>query len=153
MSALLGDMSTDRCWQLEHEGASYEMRALTSRDVAAAVHAGSPEEARAALVRAVLGRAPGEENPDEGMSAAVAASLAEHDRGAEILLACTCAHCGAEWEDVLDVARFVTAEIAHHGVRLLTDVAELARAFGWSEHAILDLPDARRRAYLALTAG
>ena len=50
------------------------------------------------------------------------------------------------------MARFVTTELAHHSVRLLTDVAELAYAFGWSEEAILALSEPRRRAYLAMVA-
>lgn len=140
-------------WELEGAGGTLRVRALTSHDLAAALRAGSPDAARRVLVRAALGAPPGAPDPDERTAARVAASLAEHDRGAEVLLAGTCVECGTQWQDVLDVARFVTTELAHLGVRLMADVVELARAFGWPEDAILELPDQRRRAYLALAVG
>ncbi|MCD4525961.1 hypothetical protein [Nocardioides sp. cx-173] len=153
VSELLEEMAGERQWVLEHDGRTLSVRALTSRDLAAALREGSAEAARRELVRAALGVAADAPDPDDGTSARVAASLVEHDRGAEVLLGCSCAACGTRWHDVLDVARFVTAELAHQGVRLMSEVVELARAFGWPEDAVLDLPDARRRAYLALAAG
>lgn len=153
VSALIAEMATEPEWHLDHDGRTVAVRALTSRDAATAVLAASPAEARLALVRAALGTPPHAADPDEGTAAAVAASLAEHDRGAEVLLTCTCAGCGARWEDLLDVASFVTTELRHSGARLLAEVAELARTFGWSEDAVLDLTDGRRHAYLALAAG
>ncbi|WP_299088211.1 hypothetical protein [uncultured Microbacterium sp.] len=153
IAALLPRMVVEPEWRVNVDGRPLAVRALTSRDAAAAVRAASPEDARTSLVRAMLAVAPEDADPDETTADLVAASLAEHDRGAEISLALTCAGCGAEWDDVFDVAVFVTAELAHHGLRLLADVAELAGAFGWSEDAILELSDHRRRAYLTLAAG
>lgn len=150
VAALLQGMAGEAHWELEHDGRTLRVRALTSRDLAAALRAGDAGQARLELVRTALGSAPGAPDPDDGTAARVAASLAEHDRGAEVLLACSCAACGTQWEELLDVAGFVTAELAHHGVRLMREVVELARAFGWAEQAILDLPEQRRRAYLAL---
>jgi hypothetical protein len=150
-AVLLAGMTTDADWTLDYGGRTLTVRSLTSRDAAKAASAASAEQARTALVRLALDD--DDVIPDEAMAGAIAASLAEHDSGAEITLACTCASCGAAWREVLDVARFVSTEVAHHGLRLLTEIAQLARIFGWSEDAILALAEPRRRAYLALAVG
>lgn len=159
MEQMAGSEST---WTVEHEGRSLLVRALTSRDLAAAAVASTTDEARDLLVRAALdgagegaGKGPGDgvAGPvSEELAEVVAASLADHDPGCEVLLACTCAACGKQWTDVLDPARYLAAELAHHGTRLLAEVAELARAFGWTEGDVLALSDHRRRAYLTLAA-
>jgi hypothetical protein len=50
------------------------------------------------------------------------------------------------------VAAFVWEEIEACAARLLDDVHVLARAYGWSERAILALPEMRRAAYLERVA-
>lgn len=62
----------------------------------------------------------------------------------ELRFPCPC--CGAEtgyWFDPLDW-------IARHAGQALVQVDRLARAYGWSEAAILRMPAARRQTYLAL---
>lgn len=139
-------------WEVQHRGRTLSLRALTSRDLAAAVAEPSPQRARDLLVLAALDQdEDGHPEPvSEELAGVVAASIAEHDPGAEILLTGTCSGCGEPWSQVLEPARFVTAELAHEGARLLADVAALARAFGWTESDVLELSDARRRAYLDL---
>jgi hypothetical protein len=149
VAALVAAMSPPAGWTLHHAGQTLTLRPLTSRDVAAAANAATAEAARDLLVRAAIR---GDTDVDEETAAAIAASFAVHDPGAEIALGCTCSSCGAQWNEVLDVARYVTTELAHHGALLLTEVAELAMAFGWSEDAILAMAEPRRRAYLAMVA-
>jgi hypothetical protein len=79
---------------------------------------------------------------------AVEEAMSAADPGAELMIGLLCPACGSAWEDVLDPALFVwvaTEDTARH---LVADVAELASAFGWSEHEILALPATRRRLYL-----
>lgn len=57
-----------------------------------------------------------------------------------------CPTCEAPTLTRIDPLEFAFPE----GARVLRDVAVLARAFHWSEQAILDLPTARRRAYVTL---
>lgn len=150
VAAMRTAMTTTSDWALDYAGRTLKLRPLTSRDAALAATAATTEQARNLLARTAI---QGDEvDVDEDMASAVGASLAQHDTGSEILLACSCSSCGAAWNEVLDVARFVTTELAHHGVRLLTEVADLAWAFGWSEDTILALPEPRRRAYLAMVA-
>jgi hypothetical protein len=151
VAEMVAGMTTEERWTLAYAGRTLTLRPLTSRDAALAATAASTEEARNALARAAVD---GDDDvvSDPAMAGAIAESLAEHDSGSEITLACTCTSCGAAWQEVLDVARFVTTELAHHGVLLLAEVAALARGFGWSEDAILAMAEPRRRAYLALAA-
>ena len=60
----------------------------------------------------------------------------------------TCPGCGSEWEDTLDLTLFVWAEIEARARRVLLDVHDLARAYGWTEDATLRLSERRRRLYL-----
>lgn len=69
---------------------------------------------------------------------------------ADARVAGACAGCGNPWEVAFDAASFFAAELGVQARRSLSEVATLARAFGWSEAAILALPAARRRAYLDL---
>jgi hypothetical protein len=150
VAAIVTTMNTTNEWTLDYRGRTLKLRPLTSRDTAQAATASTAEEARKILACTAIQT--DDVDVDQDMTNAIAASLADHDTGSEVLVACSCSSCGTGWNDVLDVARFVTTELAHNSVRLLTDVAELAGAFGWSEDSILALSEPRRRAYLAMVA-
>jgi hypothetical protein len=146
-------------WEHEHDGARLTLRALDSRDAAAAAIAGrdgGAEAARAALLaRAVVaaerdGRAVAFDDLGPDAAAAVAAAVAGRDARAELLLDLTCPDCGHAWSPVLDVASFVWAELAARAERLLGDVHALARAYGWREADVLGLSEVRRATYVAL---
>ena len=87
----------------------------------------------------------------------VIAGLAEHldplDPAARIVLACDCAECGARCEVSFDPAGFFAAELEAEAARLIREVDTLARAYGWSESAILGLSRLRRQQYLAVGVG
>lgn len=117
-------------------------RALTSADLAQV--AGLPAEQVAAALRARLA---GMEVRDPAvLDAAIEAQAAE----AELKMNMVCAECGAAWSDVLDVPAFVWAEVEAAALRLLGEVGELARAFGWTQAEVLGLSGPRRAAYLAM---
>ena len=62
----------------------------------------------------------------------------------------TCPQCGTRSDVVLDTAALLWDRLRRDTPRLLSDVAVLAGAFGWSDAEILALTDARRQAYLHL---
>ncbi|HXI45916.1 MAG TPA: hypothetical protein VNH13_06405 [Candidatus Acidoferrales bacterium] len=145
-------------WTLEAAGIRLELRALNSRDAAAAASlpatAGAAELLGRAVVAAEGGGAPiAARSLEPGVVAAVAASLAGRDPLAEVTLELACPSCDHRWEELLDVAPFVVEELAAEGRRILAEVDVLARAYGWREHDILAMSDGRRRAYGALAAG
>jgi nucleotide-binding universal stress UspA family protein len=86
---------------------------------------------------------------DPDAAAAADRAIAEAAERSELSTHLTCADCGAEWTETLDVPAFVWAEVEAAAVGLLTDVAELAAAYGWAERDILAMSPARRSAYLA----
>lgn len=77
---------------------------------------------------------------------------AQLDPLANIWLATHCPECAGEQALLFDPARFLAEEMARQSDRLLGEVAQIARAYHWSEADILALPTARRRFYLARIA-
>jgi hypothetical protein len=62
----------------------------------------------------------------------------------------SCSKCATSWQASFDAAAFLAEEIAATARRLMTEVAVLARSYGWSEQDILEIPPERRRVYLEL---
>ncbi len=126
-------------------------RLPTSRDLAAIVARRLDPEAGA---RALLDRC-GEDHAmlDEHAVEAVGERLAEADPLAEILLRFDCPNCGMAFDEPLELAAFLWAELEAHARSLLVEVHRLARAYGWSEAEILALSPARRATYLELVQG
>lgn len=139
-------------------GYSLTFRLPSGADLAAL----DPRADPAALRRELLARCVGEAREGEAVcdprelpeavADAVAARMAELDPQADVQLALACPACGAEWQALFDIASFLWAELEAWAARTLRDVDALARAYGWSEAAILALSPWRRRCYLELVA-
>lgn len=127
---------------------SHRFRLPSSRDLALAAREPTTELAAVSLLRTCWigsGEAPSFSNreiEEAGEQLALADPLAE----ARVRLACP--GCGREWDDTLDLALFVWAEVEARAKRLLLDVHQLARVYGWTEGEILALSERRRRFYL-----
>jgi hypothetical protein len=78
---------------------------------------------------------------------AIAEALAETDPGARTALRVRCP-CGREWVDELDIRSVVWSDLTEWVGRTLTEVHQLAQAYGWSEADILAMSGWRRRWYL-----
>jgi hypothetical protein len=74
-------------------------------------------------------------------------ALAANDPGAQTAIAVRCP-CGAEWADELDIRSITWADLTAWVGRTLTEVHQLAHAYGWSEADILAMSATRRRWYL-----
>jgi hypothetical protein len=135
--------------EIIHAERTLQVRALNSRDLAAAVGASSVGEARALLARRCVLDPDGIDFSNE-LIQLLAARLAEIDRRAEILLDLVCPACEGQWQQALDVEGYVWREIAAEALRLLRQVDTLARAYGWREADILGLSPTRRQAYVEL---
>lgn len=72
------------------------------------------------------------------------------DPAAAIAFDLACPTCGDRWSAPLDVAAALWAEIKRAAESLLLEIDTLARAYSWSEAAILRLSPLRRAAYLQL---
>ncbi len=92
-----------------------------------------------------------EDLPDETIEA-VSRAMLEADPAAEITFRLTCPGCAYEWDLLFDIADFFWTEISVQAQRLLREIDTLARAYGWTEREILNLPAQRRQTYLEMLA-
>lgn len=137
-------------------GAPQALRRPDSQDadeaLQAASAAGTADQAIDAGVQALLLRCLAGALRPEHNTAAVADAFGQALAAAAPLadprVALQCPACGSRWDEALDIARFLQADIAAAATRLLHEVHALARAYHWSERDILALPAARRRFYL-----
>jgi hypothetical protein len=125
-------------------------RLPTSRDLAQV--AKSSGEQQAAIQLLELCRIGGVESSGwtEEIIEKVGQSLATADPMAETRVALTCPACDHAWNDSIDVASFIWAELEARARRLLWEVHSLASAYGWSESETLALSAARRAIYLEM---
>jgi len=125
-------------------GHEITLRPLTSRDLAAA-H-GVEAEALPAFLRARL--VPDSNTLAETEVAALDAEIEAQAAAAEALCRLSCPDCSTNWCEAFDIAAHFWSEVEAAAFRTLGEVAELARAYGWSEPEVLTLSPARRSVYL-----
>ena len=129
---------------------AHAFRLPTSRDLAHVVALNRAESATADLLDRCRTGGPEHAEWTDDLLEAVEESLASADPLAETRLALSCPSCQREWEDALDVGRFLWAEVESRARRVLWEVHTLASAYGWSESESLALSDARRAMYLEI---
>ena len=139
---------------ISYEGS--EFRLPTSRDLACIATENDAAAAASRLLRQCLvasskgsAEMPGGAWCEDDLQA-IGERMAEADPLAEIVLHFDCPACGRAFNESLDLATFLWAEMESRARRLLLDVHELASAYGWSETEILSLSAARRNAYLEM---
>ena len=122
------------------------VRAPTTRDLLAALSTSDPVASlRHACIESPTGAVPDGLETDVNEAAELLAG------GAALTVNVICPQCAHELRADLDVVALLAEQVSEEAHRLLADVAELATAYGWSESAILALPDARRATYLELS--
>jgi hypothetical protein len=150
-----------------NEIAGYTMRAANTLDLLAATAAESEEHARSILVartvnvtRAELDQANQFASPRrtghwlESQPQPIVDLLLDRfeqmNAAAEIRAQFHCADCRSRACVDVDIVHFFLREIAGAARRLMTDIHELASAYGWSERSIAIMSDARRAAYVEM---
>lgn len=131
-------------------GRVVRLRVPTTRDL---LHARDSDDVVTALVERCVTEADTASPTsalDGGELAAVDAELEALAGAAAVSVSALCPSCGAQLSAPVDVADFVWEGVQQQAPVLLADIADLARAFGWTEDAILALPPLRRSHYLAL---
>jgi len=125
-------------------------RLPSSRDLAQAVKSTSDREAAISLLeRCRIGGGELSDWTDEIIEKA-GEGLAEADPMSETRVALACMTCDHEWNDSIDVAGFIWAELEASARRLAWEVHSLAAAYGWTESETLSLSAARRALYLEM---
>ena len=137
--------------------ARLRLRLLTGADQerAARLALTDPDRAAEMLRRACIVAAAGRKgalDPAEigtDIDEPLEAALRSLDPWAETIISVECPNCGGEVRGTLDALSLLSSRLGPPGAIPL-DVDRLARAYHWSEEAILALPTARRQRYLAL---
>ncbi|OGO58788.1 MAG: hypothetical protein A2V85_11575 [Chloroflexi bacterium RBG_16_72_14] len=136
-------------FDVDAAGARYQVRRPTGADqerwLAAAVASRAPS-GRDLLAELVQDRPPGRAFSDDEL-ASIEAALDDHDPLVCFGLDVVCPACGAASRHEPSLLAMAAAVLRTHQRRLLRDVDALARAYGWSEAAILAIPAWRRAAY------
>ena len=133
---------------IEVDGQSF--RLPTSRDLAQATCEPDPlAAANRLLLRCRLGNGESPALSGEELER-VGDKMALADPMAELRLSLLCPACSHQWDETLDIARFLWAEIDARARRLLWEIHNFASAYGWTEGEILSLSATRRARYLEM---
>jgi hypothetical protein len=128
-------------------------RIPTNEDLRALAVAGEQATLRDLIERCLLnasatdGRPAAARELPEPVVEAIVEAIAEADPGAQTALLVRCP-CGNEWLAELDIRAIVWSDLTDWVGRTLTEVHQLAQAYGWSETEILAMSAWRRRWYL-----
>jgi hypothetical protein len=147
------DTNAEDCVMVELDGFKVRARQPNGEDMRA-VAAARAEDAESILLRRCVIQAEREGQSIDGVQlpgsvlAEIERRLAEADGLVDLRLDAPCAHCGAESSTAFDVGEFLWAELDAYASRLLSEVHELASAYGWAENDILSMSATRRRIYL-----
>jgi hypothetical protein len=138
---------------LQADGYTLRCRIPCNDDLGSLANCGGDVTLRDLLERCVLeasspeGAAVAPHELPETTVESIAEALAESDPGARTVLRVHCP-CGSEWADELDIRVVLWTDLTEWVGRTLTEVHQLARAYGWSEADILSMNGWRRRWYL-----
>jgi hypothetical protein len=148
--------TSDMEFNFESEGYKLRFRLLNSVDLKAAADSGDVSTAVKLLLERCVLQAHREEAAisvaelPEAVVEQLAAQLAAYDPQAEVQIDLACPGCGFKWRAPFDIASFIITEIGACARRLMGEVHTLARAYGWSEQAILAMSGRRRQYYLEM---
>lgn len=129
-------------------------RAVTSRDLSAAGREPDAEQAGTFLLRRCIlevtqrGVARADHEPSDAERAALAEAIEAADPLCEVRFDLACAACGARVTAGLSVTETVWSELDRTARSLVSEVHQLATAYGWTEAECLALSPARRATYL-----
>ena len=150
---------TSRTLSLAQHGYAIDYRLPTSDDLLA-VTCGDAADAIAArrLMQRCVSRARrGHDEIDsaalpDDLIAALGDEMERHDPDADLRIALACPACGQGSQAHFDIVSYLWSELDDWAQRVLADGHVLARAYGWSEAAILALSPARRQLYLEMAS-
>lgn len=128
----------------------HAFRLPSTRDLASVARETDPGAAALRLVEACRVGDGARRDWSEGELDLIGEQMSGADPLAEIRIAVRCPECGHKGEEDLDIVTFLWAEIDARVRRLLSDIHQLASAYGWAESEILSLSESRRALYLEM---
>ena len=143
------ERSAEGAGLVEVDGFQVSYRVPDSTDLEAARHMRTVDSARRCLLdRCLLSIAPEGRELTETVETAVVAAIAARDPDADRRIGVVCQECGESWEEIFDIAAWLSHEIGAFVRRIVREVHSLASAYGWREEDILAMGPTRRQLYL-----
>ncbi len=140
----------DEAQTIRLEEGSHVFRPPSLEDLAALVNGPEQDDSGLTLLKRCCVKGDPSAPEVEALLESVGRAMEVLDPLADLDIRLTCSTCGAISSVTLDIGRFLWAEIETEAKTLLREVDAIARAYGWSESAILTLSPARRRSYLEM---
>ena len=132
------------------KGRPQRYRLPVMRDLEAVAAECDPADAARRLLERCRCDGEGGEEPDAATVEFISGAFESLDAAAVLTMDCVCSECGAQQSGRFEVASFLVRDVERAVNALVRDVDQLARAYGWSERAILELPSRRRRRYVEM---
>jgi hypothetical protein len=135
---------------------AFSLRPVNSQDLLAVLATPDERSARRLLLERCLAVSEGQGSARDLDAVLIESDEQVRDRfdqlhqAAEVVCELQCPDCGRVANVDLDPGRFLWTEVRHAAHRLLGEVHELARAYGWSEDAIVSMTPQRRCLYLVM---
>lgn len=136
---------------IQIEGEGFQLTPLTSRDMVEAAASANPKQASDLLREKICGRSISD--IPEAFIEELEGHIERRESGSELPLSLTCVNCDHSWSERFDIGEFFWVELDAKAKRLLAEISEIARTFGWSEKDILNLSPHRRQSYLSFIRG
>jgi hypothetical protein len=133
-------------------GNEYQLRALNSNDLLATLDCATPEEAQHCLLARCLSISTASTHSiaSTAEAASVQDKFDELHAAAEFICTIECPECACIQALELDIGRFLWLEVRSAAQRLLSEIHELAWAYGWSEQSIARMSSERRNSYMEM---
>lgn len=133
-----------------------EFRLPTSRDLLVLGGPDDIETKRLLLLERIVfqaecaGEAIAAKGLPEDVISAMESEMESADPQGEVNLKLRCQSCGHEWSARFDAGSFLWTNVDAWAIRLLREVHQLARAYGWRERDIITMSPWRRNTYLEM---
>lgn len=150
---LLPDVAS-KIFSIEMDGFHLRFRLLNSNDLLKATSE-KVTEPRKMLAQCILDMQHEEQQCDatslpDSIWEALQQRISEADPQADIQMMVHCPDCSNAWQIPFDIMSYLWIEIDNWAKHMLQEVFVLAKAFSWSETAILNMSAQRRQLYLEM---
>jgi hypothetical protein len=141
---------------LHDEHYRLEFRLPNSRDLLSITSGSSVDSVRRQLFERILlsaaraGKPITADEVPEDILARAESMMAAADPQADIQFNIVCSTCQRSHQTAFDIASFLWAEVEAWAVRILREIHELARSYGWCEEEILRMSPWRRNCYMEM---
>jgi hypothetical protein len=131
-------------------GQRYRLRPANTSDLLSSLEVPDTSEAQNHILARCLTLSGEQESIPPSVLYAALEKFEQLHEAAELNCAIQCPECSGNQTFDLDIVRFLWCEVRYAAQRLLSEIHQLAGAYGWSEQSIARMSPQRRGAYLEM---